>query len=85
MKLIVTPRQLELIALYASGYKTAEIASLKFLSVVTVEKAFKTARDRNGAPTLTNLCVQCLHAGLIEPGIDGGYRPVNDPSVVGQD
>lgn len=79
----VTPKQLELLALYASGYNIQEIASLKYMSIRTVEDNFASARRRAGAKTLTNLCVMCLESGLIERR-DEGFRPVYDPEIVGE-
>lgn len=79
----VTPRQLELLALYASGYSTVEIATMKFLSVRAVESHFAAARRRTEAKTLTNLCAICVDAGMIF--YDGTmFRPAHDPEVVGE-
>ena len=79
----VTPRQLELLALYASGKTITEIATIKFLSVPAVEKNFASAKERTGAKSLTNLCVMCLDAGmLVKNGI--GFVPVCDPEIMGE-
>lgn len=79
----LTPRQIELIALYASGSQIAEIAETKFLSPHTVRNNFALARERTGAKSLTHLCVICLEHGIIAK--DGsGYKPVQVEGVVGE-
>lgn len=75
---IVTERQLELLALYASGYGLQEIADLKFLAYPTVKNIFATARERTGAKSLTHLCVMLVDGGKIARNGDGGYHPVQD-------
>lgn len=78
---LVTGRQLELLALYASGYQIAEIAEAKFLSPLTVRNNLALARERTGARSLTHLCVICLDHGLItKNGV--GYKPVQVERVV---
>lgn len=81
--LVVTPRQLELIALYASGYAIERIASVKFLSYSSVKQTLATARARTGAKSLTHLCVICLDAGLIAQN-GNGYTPVQIDGVVSE-
>ncbi len=79
----ITPMQLELLALYASGYDYAKIAELKFLSPFTVRNNLHRARDRVGAKTVTQLCVICMEHGLIRKnGI--GYKPVHVEGVIGE-
>lgn len=79
----VTPRQLELLALYASGYRLDDIAAMKFLATASVKKILYTARDRVGAKTLTHLCVLCLDSGVIVKN-GTGYKPVQSEGVVGE-
>lgn len=79
----VTPRQLELIALYASGYRLEEIAQSKFLSYSTVKQTLATAKDRVGAKSLTHLCVLCVESGVIRKN-GRGYKPVQEEGVVGE-
>lgn len=80
----LTPRQLELLALYASGYQLAEIATLKFLSYGSVRNTLSLARDRVGARSLTHLCVICLDAGLIAKNGASSYMPVQIDGVIGE-
>ena len=80
--LTITPRQLELLALYASGYELREIAEVKFLSYSAVQQSLAVARERAQARSLTHLAVMCLDAGLLRKnGI--GYKPVQDERVIG--
>lgn len=79
---VLTPRDIEFIAMYASGADLAGIGEAKYLSYIAVQKAMSRARERVGALSLTHLCVLCRDAGLIAP--DGsGYSPVIDERVVG--
>lgn len=79
----LTPRQLELLALYASGYELRQIASLKFLSYNSVQQALAGARSRVGAKTLAHLVAISIDAGVIKKnGV--GYKPVQDERVVGE-
>lgn len=73
----ITPRQLELTALFASGYDYQAIADMKFLSYNTVRRDLKAAQDRLGAKSITHACVILLDFGLIaRNGV--GYKPVID-------
>lgn len=77
---VVTQRQLEFLALYASGYSYSDIAQAKFVSYNTVRTVLETARSNVGAGSLTHLCVLTLEAGMIvRNGV--GYKPVVDPYV----
>jgi DNA-binding CsgD family transcriptional regulator len=79
----LTPRQLELVALYASGNTLEEIASTKFLATNTVRQTLRLARERVGALSLTHLCVICMDSGVIRKnGV--GYKPVQEERVVGE-
>lgn len=77
----MTPHQLELLALYASGYQLGQIAEMKFLSYIAVRKSLAAARERVGARSLTHLSVICLEFGVIAKDGDG-YRPVQDERVI---
>lgn len=80
---VLTPRQIELLALYASGHQLDEIASIKFLSYSSVKQTLGLARERVGARNLAHLCVICLDAGVIRKnGV--GYKPVQVDGVVGE-
>ena len=78
---LVTPRQLELLAMYASGHSIEEIATSKFLSPSTVKQTMATARKRAKAKTLTHLCVMLMEHGLIRRSVYGDYVPVEDTSI----
>ena len=80
---VLTPRQLELLALYASGYQLAEIGAMKFLSYTTVRNILGMARERVGARNLTHLCIICLDSGLIRKN-GTGYKPVQVEGVIGE-
>lgn len=72
---LMTPRQLELLALIASGYDMQEVGAMKFISPHTVRNVLYGARDKVGARNLTHLAVLAADRGLLERnGI--GYVPV---------
>jgi DNA-binding CsgD family transcriptional regulator len=79
----LTPRQIELLALYASGKELREIAAIKFLSYSAVQQCLATARERMGGVTLTQLCVLCVEAGVIRRN-GNGFKPVQDERVIGE-
>lgn len=80
---VVTPKQLELLALYASGYSYKEIGAMKFLSPYTIRNTLTLALRRSGARNLTHLCVCLLQKGMIRRGPHGDYyEPVQDLRVV---
>jgi DNA-binding CsgD family transcriptional regulator len=79
----LTPRQLEYLALYASGKGLREIAGIKFVSYETVQQTLRRAVGRVGAANLTHLCVMAVESGVIvKNGV--GYKPVQDERVVGE-
>jgi hypothetical protein len=77
----LTPRQLELLAMYASGSTLEEISSAKFLSYSSVKQSLASARERVGAKSLTHLCVICMDARVIEKTANG-YRPAQDERTI---
>lgn len=79
----LTPRQLELLAMYASGSTLDEIATAKFLSYSSVKQSLASARERVGAKSLTHLCVLSVDAGVIVKS-NGGYKPVQDDRPVSE-
>jgi DNA-binding NarL/FixJ family response regulator len=80
----VTPRQLELLALYASGYRYEHIARVKFLSPYTVRRHMALAVARSGARNLTHLCSALVEAGMIRRNAENIYEPVApDLRIVG--
>ena len=79
----ITPRQAELIALYASGVDLRDIASRKFLSYSTVQSTLASAKDRVGARNLAHLAVLCVEFGLIERN-GHGFRPVQFDGIVSE-
>lgn len=78
---VVTPRQLELLALYASGQDIATIGSAKHLSPYTVRNIMANARERVGARNLTHLCVLLLDRGLLVKN-GAGYTPVQPDRLI---
>lgn len=79
---IITPHQLELLALVANGYQFSEIAAMKFLSPYTIRNNLLTARDRIGAKNLVHLCVICVDAGLITKNGGNDFKPnFNDERI----
>jgi len=82
---ILTPRQLELVAMYASGELLEDIAAQKFLSYRTVKRDLSLARERIGARNLAHLAVICLDGGVLKRnGARGRYLPVQDERVIGE-
>ena len=79
----LTPRQLELLAMYASGFTIDEIASAKFLSYSSVKQNLATARERIGAKSLTHLCVIAVDSGVIYKNVSG-FKPRQEERVVGE-
>lgn len=78
----MTSRQLEFLALYASGHELREIASIKFVSYPLVQKDLAQAKERVGARSLAHLCVIALESGVITRN-GNGYKPVQDERIVG--
>jgi DNA-binding CsgD family transcriptional regulator len=79
----ITPRQLELLALYASGYDLKEIAETKFMSYSSVRGDLAAARDRVGAKTLPNLIAICVESRVIVRN-GTAYIPVQEERVIGE-
>lgn len=79
----LTPRQLELLAMYASGNTLEEIATVKFLSYSSVKQSLASARERVGAKSLTHLAVICVEAGVIQKN-GSGFKPIQEERVVGE-
>lgn len=80
---VMTPRQLELLALYASGHTLAEIGTMKFLSQYTVRNNLLRAQQRVGAKNLTHLCLLCVERGMLQKN-GTGYKPVQAEGVVAE-
>ena len=79
----VTPKQLEIVALYASGYTIKEIARMKFLSSYTVRTHLDRARRAIGANHLAQLTATLVEARMLQRnGV--GYVPVQDERVIGE-
>lgn len=75
----VTQHQLELIALFASGYNYEAISKAKFISYSAVRAGLERARRNVGADSLTHLCSLCQSNGLLFRDGDM-FRPVVDPT-----
>lgn len=74
----LTARQVELIALYASGWNYQRIAEAKFVSYWTVRNILEKARSNVGAQNLVHLCTLALESGVIVRN-GHGFVPVVDP------
>ena len=79
----LTPRQIELLALYASGKDIREIAAIKFISYSAAQQCLAAARERVGVANLAHLCAICIDAGVIRRN-GGGFKPVQDERVIGE-
>lgn len=64
---ILSPRELDVVRLLATGGTDKEIAESLFVSPKTVATHLDSARRKLGAPTRTALVVAALDAGLIDP------------------
>lgn len=78
----VTPRQLEVLALVASGYSYARIATMKFYSLYTVQNHVRAALERTNARNTTHLCAMLVEHGMIRRNGTGDYQPVQDLRIV---
>lgn len=78
----LTQHQLELVAMYASGYDYKAISEAKYLSYNAVLRALGRAKTNVGADSLAHLCTLSLESGAIQRYGDS-FRPVIDPTVVG--
>lgn len=78
----LTPRQLEFLALYASGYEIRRIAEIKFVHYNVVQKSLSAAKERVGANSLVHLCMLARESGVIVAN-GTGYAPVQEERVVG--
>jgi DNA-binding CsgD family transcriptional regulator len=79
----ITPRQLELIALVASGVGLRQIADMKFVSYATVQATLATAKTRVGARSLAHLVGLCIESGLIVRN-GRGFKPVQFDGIVSE-
>ncbi len=70
----LTPRQLEIIALSASGYTGAEISKEIYLSLHTVRNYMKAAKKRIGAKNLPQMVAWCVRDGLLIVEEDGTVK-----------
>jgi DNA-binding NarL/FixJ family response regulator len=80
----LTPRQRELLAMFASGHELRQIAELKFLSYSSVKQTLAVAKERVGAKSLAHLALVALEANVIQANGEGGYEPVQEERVVGE-
>lgn len=75
----LTPRQLEIIALSASGYTGADISQEIYLSLHTVRNYIKAAKKRTGAKNLSQMVALCIRDELLVVDDDGTVK-VNEQS-----
>lgn len=78
---VVTPRQLEFLALFASGHQIGEIAMLKFVSYSTVKNDLYAAKNAAKAKSLTQLVGWLIDDDLLVPK-DRHWYPVQDEHVI---
>lgn len=78
---VVTPRQLEFLALFASGHQFAEIAVLKFVSYSTVKNDLYAAKSATNAKSLTQLVCWLIDENLLIQK-DKQWYPVQDGRVI---
>lgn len=72
----VTPSELELLALYASGFSYDEIGRTKFLSPYTVRNKLRAAMLRSGARNPTHLAAVAVQRQIIRLAPSGLFEPV---------
>lgn len=63
---MLTARQAQVVALYASGYNAYAISRMEFLSVHTVRGHLADVRERLGAKSLCNAIALAQLRGFIE-------------------
>lgn len=81
----VTPVELEVLALYASGYSYDEIAGIKFFSAYTVRNQIRRAVLRSGARNPTHLAAVAAQRQLIKLRVETGiFEPVQDLRIAGE-
>jgi DNA-binding CsgD family transcriptional regulator len=83
---VLTPRQLEVLSLYAVGKTHVEIGSELFISQNTVMTHLRDAREALGAENSTHAVTLCVARGLlcIDRRTESAYvpRPIDaEPSV----
>jgi DNA-binding CsgD family transcriptional regulator len=71
----LTPRQISIIARYASGLTGPEIAAEMYLSLHTVRNYLKAAKRRSGAKTLAQLVAWCIALDVLDVAPDGSVTP----------
>lgn len=70
----LTPRQLQVLAEYASGYTTKEIAGRIFLSYHTIRGYLKLAKKKTGARSITQMVAWSVDADLLYVKPDGSVN-----------
>lgn len=79
----ITPLQLELLALFASGFSYVEIGQTKFMSPWTVRNKLYKALRQSGARNLTQLAAILVDRGLLR-WHDGIFEPIQDLRIVSE-
>lgn len=81
----VTPSELELVALFASGYSYEDAAKTKFLSYFTVRNRIKAAVVRSGARNPSHLAAMAVEQRIIRLNpATGIFEPVQDLRIAGE-
>ena len=63
----LTPRELEVLELFAEGHSTREIALMLWVSEETVKSHVKKVLDRLGARTRAHAVALAFRAGILKP------------------
>lgn len=73
----LTKRQLEVVCYLANGHRMEEIAQLAHLSVPSLEKTLRRAKDRMEARTNPHLVSLCIASGQIQWNPEDEVRYIN--------
>lgn len=76
MECHLTNRQLELVCHLANGLRTAEAAKVMHISIATVDRTIKAARNKNNAHTVAHLVSIAIASGLLEWNEEDSGRSV---------
>jgi DNA-binding CsgD family transcriptional regulator len=71
----LTPRQLELLALVASGLTIEEAAEKAFMAPRSAYNTLSLARTRSGCKTVTQLAVRAIIKGWLQSDDEGQLSP----------
>lgn len=78
--MLLSDRQLEILAHYANGYNAPEMTKLVFLSENTIHNYMKRARKKTSARSINQLIVWCIADGSLKINSDGSVVPQLEPN-----